>query len=52
MATNGTRCGNPQHPDGAWHRAGSYPVMLRERLVQWWRRKRWGCGCPTRRAET
>ncbi|MHC4864618.1 MAG: hypothetical protein ACYTEX_11065 [Planctomycetota bacterium] len=38
-------CGNPHHPRGPWHPSTPVPYTLWESLVQWIRRKRWGCGC-------
>lgn len=45
------QCGNPRHPDGPWHPAAPLPPSWerRERVRQWWRRRRYGCGCPTSR---
>jgi len=41
-------CGNPKHPDGAWHQAeplaGSWQWDLSIR--QWIRSLWWGCSCP------
>lgn len=47
-------CGNPRHPDGAWHPATSLPFYgtLRgwvEERRQAARRAAWGCGCRSRR---
>lgn len=41
------RCSNAAHPIGAWHVASALPASWQrvERLRQWARRLRWGCGC-------
>lgn len=41
-------CGNPQHPDGQWHRAAPLAASWQylARLRQWRRKRRYGCGCP------
>lgn len=43
---SGVACGNARHPDGAWHPAAPLWWERGERIAQWWRRMRWGCGCP------
>ena len=46
-ATVGIDCVNPDHPDGAWHPASPLPASWQwgERIRQWYRIKKWGCGC-------
>src|SRR5258708_7935889 len=41
-------CGNPDHPNGAWHPAASLPASWerRELRLQRQRQRVWGCGCP------
>ena len=38
-------CGNSLHPKGAWHEASPLPYYWIEAVLQWIRKKRWGCGC-------
>lgn len=42
-----TRCGNDAHPNGAWHLASPLPLSWdwAERLKQWRRIRKYGCGC-------
>lgn len=46
-AESETRCGNPDHPQGAWHPASSLPASweIAKRWQQRQNTKRWGCGC-------
>ncbi len=41
------QCGNPRHPRGPWHPATPLPLSSDwlERIRQWWRRRKYGCGC-------
>lgn len=38
-------CGNENHPKGAWHEASPLPWEIIETIKQWFRRKKYGCGC-------
>lgn len=41
------KCGNPHHPNGAFHNIAPYPYSWHfiERFKQWRNYKRWGCSC-------
>lgn len=41
-------CGNPNHPNGAWHEATPYPITLFDRIIYWWRNKKYGCSCEVK----
>lgn len=45
------KCGNENHPNGPWHHATPLPSSKQwvERVKQWWRKKRYGCGCKVMR---
>ena len=51
---NEPQCGNPKHPQGPWHPATSLPIPgyrgWGESVVQWFRRKVWGCSCADLRS--
>lgn len=38
-------CGNPDHPKGAWHEATPMSMSWIEQIKQWWRKRKYGCGC-------
>lgn len=42
---NNVQCGNGKHPNGAWHPASPYPITIIDRLKQWLRTRKYGCGC-------
>ncbi len=44
-------CGNPNHPDGAWHPAGPLPYSWQyiKRVRNWWRKRAYGCDCSVSR---
>jgi hypothetical protein len=44
-----TECGNARHPLGPWHPSAPIPPTWErvERIRQWWRKRKYGCGCPT-----
>ena len=46
---NNVQCGNEKHPNGAWHEASPCPMTIFEQFIQWWRTKKYGCGCPVRK---
>ena len=40
-----TLCGNPRHPDGAWHAATPLPTTFRKSAAFRRRVRKYGCGC-------
>lgn len=44
-SSSSVTCGNPRHPNGAWHPATPYPMTLIGRLVMRRRGAKYGCGC-------
>lgn len=47
---NDVQCGNPRHPDGAWHPATGMAAswQWKERIIQWWRIRQYGCRCAVK----
>lgn len=45
---SGCQCGNPKHPNGAWHPATPIPASWQwiKCFMYWINTKLWGCGCP------
>lgn len=42
-----TLCGNPEHPDGAWHPAAFYPITWSQRRRAKRNKRHHGCSCGT-----
>ena len=50
------QCGNPRHPNGAWHEATPLPYPgpsgWLESIRQWWRIRKYGCPCAAVQCES